>query len=70
MATKIIDINELKKRKSIRQKMQANQDPTMDSWLKGILVGYQLEGDAEKKEYFLRGLALGFEASEQDKIIN
>lgn len=70
MATKIININDLKKRKNIKQKMQANQDPTMDSWLKGILVGYQLEGDAEKKEYFLRGLTLGFEASEQDKIIN
>lgn len=66
MTAKIIDIKELKMQQRIKKISDANQDPTMDAWIKGILVGHQLMGDKILKEYFLRGLALGFETGEQD----
>jgi len=68
MTAKIIDINELKTQRKLRDlaELNAEQDPTMDAWIKGILVGHQLRGDKILREYFLRGLALGFETGEQD----
>lgn len=61
---KVININELRKRKNVKNKIEINtNDPTMNVWLKGISVGYYLNGDEELKMYFLRGLELGFETN-------
>ena len=67
MTAKIININDLKKQKKIRDLAELEgRDSTTDAWLKGILVGHQLMGDTILREYFLRGLALGFETGAQD----
>lgn len=61
---KIINIEEIKQRKNLRNQIELNtDDETMNVWLKGISVGYHLDGNEELKMYFLRGLELGFETN-------
>ncbi len=57
---KIIKIEDLRKQK------EEKKDPAMKAWLQGILSGYELKGDCDLYEYFIRGLNLGFDTARQD----
>ena len=59
--TKVINIDEIRKRR------EEKKDPAMKAWLQGVLAGYDLKGDCDLYEYFIRGLHLGFDTARQDR---